>query len=120
MEYSDNSIEEEVFHKTDLVDFIYKDKSLYRVADFASPSPNVSAYFFLENVNGYHAAKLRVFQDIMDYIEGGSTSNITSSFLILQTIGISITIDTLFLIYEDGLFANLRYIQISNQNWRAF
>ena len=42
------------------------------------------AYYFLENVNGYHSAKLRVYQDLMDVaniIEEGSTSNIRNPLL---------------------------------------
>jgi hypothetical protein len=84
MEVSKESIENEVFKKTDIVSFIEQDKSMFRVADFASRSPNVAAYYFLENVNGYHAAKLRVYQDILDVanqIEAGSTSNLRNPLL---------------------------------------
>lgn len=84
MEYSDNDLESNVFRQPDVVDFVKQDNSTYRVADYASPSPNVAAYFFLENVNGYHSAKLRVYQDMLDVanqIEPGSTSNLRNELL---------------------------------------
>ena len=84
MEISDNKIEQEIFKRTDVIDFLKNDNSIYRVADFASASPNMPAYYFLENVNGYHSAKLRVYQDLMDVaniIEEGSTSNIRNPLL---------------------------------------
>ncbi len=84
MDYSERSIEEEVFRRTDIIDFIKQDNSIYRVADFASPSPNVDAYHFLENINGYHSAKLRVYQDLLDVanmVEPRSTSNLRNTLL---------------------------------------
>ena len=84
MDYSENTIEEEYFGPKDVFDFIKQDQGLYRIADFASPSPNMASYYFLENVNGYHAAKLRVYQDVLDVanqIEPGSTSNLRNELL---------------------------------------
>ncbi len=69
------------FQKTDVINFLQQDTTIFRIADFASPTPNLPAYFLLENVGGYHSAKLRVYQDLLDVIEGGSTSNVTSPFL---------------------------------------
>ncbi len=84
MEYDEVSIEEKYFQKKDWVEFLEQDNSLYRIADFASRSPNMAAYWHLQNVNGYHAAKVRVYQDILDaanQIERGSTSNLRNTLL---------------------------------------
>lgn len=84
MDVPEHSLQENLFSKTDLMQVVEQDDSIYRVADFASASPNIAAYFLMENVNGYHAAKLRVYQDLMDVaneIEKGSTSNLRSGFL---------------------------------------
>lgn len=76
------SLKEQVFSQKDWVDFIKQDKSgKFRIADFVSPTPNASAYWLLENVNGYHSAKLRVYQDMLDVTSGGSTSNVTNPFV---------------------------------------
>jgi hypothetical protein len=83
MDYADKtaSWQKENFRQTDLIDYLKQDKSVYRISDFASKSPNLPAYYFLENVGGYHSAKVRVFQDILDVVEGGSTSQIQSPLL---------------------------------------
>jgi len=81
MEISDTRIEDQVFQQTDVVDFLSQDKSLYRVADFSMASPNVPAFFRLQNVGGYHPAKLRVYQDMLDVADQGSTSQVTNPFL---------------------------------------
>ncbi|MDQ1266993.1 MAG: hypothetical protein QG635_2146, partial [Bacteroidota bacterium] len=81
MEYSKTDIEKEHFQKYDWIDFVKSDNGVFRIADFASESPNMSAYFSLENCNGYHAAKLRVFQDLLDVADNGSTSSVTNPFL---------------------------------------
>jgi len=86
MEVSDKPVEENVFQKTDLIQFLEKDNSLYRIADLAQrETPNEFAYYEIENVNGYHSAKLRVYQDIMDVANlpqaQGSTSLVFNPFL---------------------------------------
>lgn len=67
----------EVFFKSDVVNFLEQDNSTYRIADLVSPGPNVPAYFKLQNVNGYHSAKMRVYQDLLDVCSNGSTSQMT-------------------------------------------
>lgn len=71
----------QVFRETDVVDFLHQDKGLYRVVDLASPSPNMSAFYRLQNVNGYHSAKMRVYQDLLDVTSNGSTSQMTDPFI---------------------------------------
>lgn len=81
MEIPEQKLAVNVFPQDDAIDFVKQDTEIYRVADFASQSPNVAAYYLLQNVNGYHSAKLRLYQDVLDATSQGSTSNLTSPFL---------------------------------------
>lgn len=80
MEISKQKYEQTVFRKTDAITFIQSDKSLFRVADF-SQAPNVMAYFGLQHVHGYHSAKLRIYQDLLDVAGNGGGSVIANPFL---------------------------------------
>ncbi len=73
----------EVFKTNDAIDFVKQDKEIFRIADFAMSeiTPNLPAYHRLESVGGYHAAKMRSYQDILDATSGGSTSSMTSPFM---------------------------------------
>ncbi|MBI5325430.1 MAG: YfhO family protein [Ignavibacteriae bacterium] len=85
MEVAEKPIQNEIFKRTDVIDFLKNDKSIFRIADFVSQPANVPAYFRLENVNGYHAAKMRIYQDLMDVANldqaAGSTSVVYNPFL---------------------------------------
>ncbi len=81
MEVAEQKLTQAYFQSDDAIEFIKQDKSIFRVADFASPSPNIAAYHLLQNVNGYHAAKLRVYQDMLDATAQGSTNNVSSPFM---------------------------------------
>lgn len=81
MEVAEQKLTNAYFQSDDAIEFVKQDKSVFRVADFASPSPNIAAYHLLQNVNGYHAAKLRVYQDMLDATAQGSTNNVTSPFM---------------------------------------
>ncbi|MCX6156105.1 MAG: YfhO family protein [Candidatus Kapabacteria bacterium] len=88
MEVAKKSIDKEVFLS---VQNIYKpiqaeqDTSVFRIFDMLSQSQNVPAYYLLENVNGYHSAKLRVYQDLLDNANNdnyaGSTTYLYNPFL---------------------------------------
>jgi len=73
----------ESLKSNDVIDFLKNDKNTYRIADFAmaNVSPNLPAYYRLENVGGYHPAKLRVYQDMLDVADQGSTNQVTNPFL---------------------------------------
>jgi hypothetical protein len=78
MNIAEESVQEEVFQrKADVYNFIKQDKDIYRVADFSSNPANIPAYFLVENINGYHAAKLRVYQDVLDVAQ----QNVSTSYL---------------------------------------
>jgi hypothetical protein len=86
MEIAKESMQEEVFQrKAEVFNFIKQDKDVFRIADFSSNPANISAYYLVENINGYHAAKLRVYQDLMDVANSeqlaGSTSQLFNPFL---------------------------------------
>lgn len=86
MEVTDEKTEGNVFeNKADVFNFIKQDKGVFRIADFASNPANIPAYFLVENINGYHSAKLRVAQDLMDVANPdemkGSTHIIYNPFL---------------------------------------
>ncbi len=71
--------------RKDIYDFIKQDKSIYRVADYSTNIANLPVWFLAENINGYHAAKLRVYQDLMDFANAPqfkkSTSQLFNPFL---------------------------------------
>jgi len=54
------------FTSHDYVDFIKQDKSLYRVLDMNNPVSNVPASWGMQTIAGYHAAKMRPYQDVVD------------------------------------------------------
>lgn len=60
------SYEQNVFKRTDVVDYVKQDNGVFRVADLTGNPANWWAYFFVENVHGYSSAKLRVYQDMLD------------------------------------------------------
>ncbi len=83
MNVAEGSVQEEVFNrKADVFNYIKQDKSIYRIADFSSNPANIPAYFLVENINGYHAAKLRIYQDVLDVAQqNASTSYLFNPFL---------------------------------------
>ncbi len=81
MEVADQKPEKHVFQRTDWVEFLQNDKSKFRIADFTSQAANLPAFYKLETVGGYHAAKLRIYQDLLDVADQGSTSQVTNPFL---------------------------------------
>lgn len=82
MDVRETSMTDQVFRNKDWVNFIKQDtQEKFRIADFVSATPNATSYWLLENVGGYHSAKLRVYQDMLDVTSGGSTSGVTNPFV---------------------------------------
>lgn len=86
LEVSEKSMADEYFKPSqEVYEPILQDKSLFRIADFVAPHDNIPAYFRLQSVNGYHPAKLRVYQDLMDIANmkqmQGSTGKLVNPFL---------------------------------------
>ncbi|GAB5465358.1 MAG: hypothetical protein Kapaf2KO_07940 [Candidatus Kapaibacteriales bacterium] len=77
---SDQAIDQIKVH-SDWAEYIKGQEGYFRIADFVSPTPNAAAYWDLHAIGGYHAAKLRVYQDMLDVAAGGSTNNVQNPFL---------------------------------------
>ncbi|HYM20494.1 MAG TPA: YfhO family protein [Candidatus Kapabacteria bacterium] len=54
------------FNEHDYISFIKQDKSLYRVLDMNEPTSNIPVSWNLQTIAGYHAAKMREYQDVVD------------------------------------------------------
>jgi hypothetical protein len=85
MQVSETDLTTVFTDRRDIYDFIKQDKSIYRIADYSTNIANLPAWFLMENINGYHAAKLRVYQDLMDFANSPqfakSTSQLFNPFL---------------------------------------
>lgn len=67
------------FQKTDITDFLKNDPSLFRIYDL-SGAPNLPTAFNLQHVVGYHAAKMRIYQDMLDVAGVGDNGFVTQDF----------------------------------------
>ncbi len=82
LEVHDNKKVEDIFVKTDYINFLQQDKGIFRILDVTVQRPNEPAYFGLQSVGGYSAAKMRTWQDLSDVTDQGSTSYITNPFVL--------------------------------------
>ncbi len=109
MDIPKKKIETEVFAKTDVIDFLQADKSVYRIADMdALPSPNVAAYYHLENIHGYHSAKMRVYQDLMDEA-GNANGSLIQNPLLWNLLNVK------YILSREPLFPNIQPVFQSAQ-----
>jgi len=84
-DYKTGKLESVELRKPEFVSYLEQDKSLYRVADFSylqMGMTNIPAYFLLQNVHGYHSAKMRVYQDLLDVAGKGGGSAIANMFVL--------------------------------------
>lgn len=70
-----------VFSDHDYVNFIKQDSSLYRTLDMNNPTSNVTAAWGLQSIAGYHAAKMRLYQDVVDVTGKGNGNVIFNPFM---------------------------------------
>jgi hypothetical protein len=85
MEVEKGDIIKSEFAQPEFISFMKNDKSVFRIADLVYMSmgkTNIPAYFELQNVHGYHSAKMRVYQDLLDVAGGGGGNYITNIFLL--------------------------------------
>jgi len=66
--------EHNYFRKTDVVEFLEKQKQLFRIFPIRLNQPgekpdNWYMYFKLQNVYGYHAAKLKIYQETLEELQ---------------------------------------------------
>jgi hypothetical protein len=55
------------FRADEVVQFLKKDKSLYRILPVLDERPpNWYMYHFIQNVYGYHAAKIKIYQEMLE------------------------------------------------------
>ncbi len=67
--------QEQIFATPPHVKFLHDDKSLYRVLELENgqpPTSNLLAYWRIQSAHGYHAAKLRAYQDMVDVVGFGN------------------------------------------------
>jgi len=66
MEMKDRREQAQVLQPTDVVKFLQSDKSLYRILPLEDHvSPNWYIYFSIQNIEGYHPAKLKLYDDLL-------------------------------------------------------
>lgn len=71
MELHPATILEQQLRATDGVEFVKQDDELFRILELQDGRPltdNRPQYFLLQNAYGYHAAKLRIYQDLLDVV----------------------------------------------------
>ncbi len=69
LHYSDREELQSIYNPPDYVEYIKRDTSLYRVIEISGGQPVMSNYlanYRLQNVFGYHGAKMRAYQDLID------------------------------------------------------
>jgi hypothetical protein len=81
MVYQEPTDQSRIFEEPDFVAFVRSDTTLFRILPVPqNPPPNWYAYFRLQNVSGYHPAKLTVYQDLMDDAGGLGNPALRSLF----------------------------------------
>lgn len=78
-------IVQQVHAATDIDTFLKSDTSLYRIADYTEQGPNYPAYHLHQHVHGYHAAKLRNYQNLLDVAGNGNQLTSPTAWNILNT-----------------------------------
>lgn len=82
LEVEEKQVQENYFKSSDVADFLKQDNEQFRILNFnAFPSPNFPAYYELQSAGGYHSAKLRVWQDLLDAADNGNTQMPQNPFI---------------------------------------
>lgn len=74
-----------VFRPTDVDAFLDSDSSHYRILDLTVQGPNFPARQFHEHILGYHAAKMRSYQDLLDVAGNGNIPTSPLAWNLLNT-----------------------------------
>lgn len=108
---------ENTFNPTPADQMVLKDKSQYRVLDLATTNGDIfnnsAPSYFFHNIGGYHAAKLRRYQELINMQMEGELRQLFAAFSRPATQEtISATLDSLGVLN----MLNMKYIIISNTN----
>jgi hypothetical protein len=110
--------QQSVFATPEYVHFLHRDTSLYRTLTFTDGQPeqdNILAYWKIQNVYGYHAAKLRLYQDVADVATLGNPlllQLMNVKYIISNNVNTVTSRDTLMPVY-DGTDAKVALFRIS-------
>ena len=117
MEPVSREYQQSVFATPEYVRFLQRDSSLYRTLTFIDGQPeqdNILAYWKVENVYGYHAAKLRSYQDVVDVATLGNPlllQLMNVKYIISNNVNTLTSRDTLMPVY-DGADAKVAHFRI--------
>lgn len=110
LDYRKGKPEQAELRKPEFVSYLEQDKSLYRVADFSylqMGMTNIPAYFLLQNVHGYHSAKMRVYQDLLDVAGDGGGGAIANLFVLNM-------LNAKYIVAPQPYFPNMEPVHQSN------
>lgn len=74
-----------VFQPTDLDEYMRQDTTLHRMLDLTGTPPNYAARQLNQHILGYHAAKMRIYQDMLDVVGNGNVPTSPLAWNLLNT-----------------------------------
>jgi hypothetical protein len=114
METKPKEIIEQTHGATDVDAFLRQDQSLYRVLDLTKAQlPNSPAYQLHEHIMGYHAAKLRSYQDFLDFTDGTQPGDTNGTVPTAKTAWD--ILNTKYIIYPEPIAEGLKPVHQSQQ-----
>jgi len=117
METQPKELIEQTHGERDYDLFLKQDKSEYRILDLYKASevrvPNSPAYQFHQSVMGYHAAKLRSYQDFLDFTDGTEPGDTNGN---IPTVQLAWDLmNTKYIVFNQPLAAGLKPVFQSQQ-----